>query len=65
MLLQVRDGIGAATAARRVSDLSVIGQGVVSDLSQDVDGLSRTWTDAGGLPPREAALAGLVAAFRD
>lgn len=26
------------------------GQRVVSDLSQDVDGLSRTWTHAGGAP---------------
>ena len=31
-----------------VSDLPGLGQRVVSDLSQDMDGLSRTWTDAGG-----------------
>jgi len=45
VLSQVRGGMGAATAAGTVSDLPGIGQRVVSDLSQDVDGLSRTWTD--------------------
>ena len=41
--------MGASAAAGTVSDLPGIGQRVVSDLSQDVDGLSRTWTDAWGL----------------
>src|SRR5699024_2313985 len=40
--------IGASAAVGSVSDLSGTGQCVVGDLSQDVDGLSRTWTDAGG-----------------
>lgn len=48
VLLQVRGDAGGAAATGIVSDLSGIGQRVVSDLSQDVDGLSRTWTDAGG-----------------
>jgi hypothetical protein len=48
VLLQVRGGIDTQEATRFVSDLSGTGQRVVSDLSQDVDGLSRTWTDAGG-----------------
>lgn len=39
--------MGAGAAIGTVSDLPGIGQRVVSDLSQDVDGLSRTWTDAG------------------
>jgi len=47
VLLQVRGGVGAAaaTATGTVSDLPRSGQRVVSDLSQDVDGLSRTWPD--------------------
>ncbi len=48
MLLQVSGGMGAAASAGAVSDLPGIGQRVVSDLSQGVDGLSGTWTDAGG-----------------
>ncbi len=51
MLLQVSDGMGAAAAVGTASDLPGIGQRVVSDLSQDVDGLSRTWADAGGPCP--------------
>lgn len=50
-------------AVGRVSDSSGTGQRVVSDSSQHVDGLSRTWTDADGLlgghaeagPPRVLA----------
>ena len=48
MLSQVRGRIDAPAAVRSVSVLSGIGQRVVSDLSQDVDVLSRTWTDDGG-----------------
>lgn len=50
MFSQVRGWIGAPAAVATVSDLSGIGQRVVSDLSQDVDGLSSTWTDAGAHP---------------
>lgn len=48
MFVQVRARTCVAAAADRVSDLPDFGQQVVSDLSQDVDSLSRTWTDAGG-----------------
>ena len=46
--------MGAAAAAGTMSDLPGIGQRVVSDLSQDVDGLSWAWADAHGLPERVA-----------
>lgn len=59
VLLQVRGGLGAAAAVGAVSDLPGIGQRVVSYLSQDVDGLPRTWTGAGG-PTGSAAGAPLV-----
>jgi hypothetical protein len=45
VFVQVSVYVAAAAAVGTVSDLPGVGQRVVSDLSQDVDGLSRTWTD--------------------
>ena len=48
VFLQVKARIAVAVATRIVSALSGTGQHVVGASSQDVDGLSGTWTDVGG-----------------